>query len=168
MRTIQPDAGYRDQCGGQLRSRVPRDITMRARQPVRQAAERFVGGGIVERHQRGRAAVGVEDLCAPAVRGELQHLDPIIATIDLLNDTLGSRSQGRYTLTKTKSYSSLPPQRYKRRETRSPIHTREREQRAGKSPPDIFSRRGAPQAIHHPSTCFPQTAVAASLQWTEA
>src|SRR6266542_2164386 len=109
--------------GATRAARATRDITMRARQPVRQAAECFIGGRIVERHQRRGATVGVEDLRAPAVRGELKHLDPIIAAIDLLNDAMRSRIQGRCTLTETKSYSSAPPGRIKRRDRRSPIHT---------------------------------------------
>src|SRR5262249_48278899 len=91
-----------------------RDTTMCAREPIRQAAERFVGGGIVDRHRGGGAAVSVEDLGAPAVRGELRHLDPVLAAIDLLNDALGGRSQRRQSLTKTKRNSSVTSERIKR------------------------------------------------------
>ena len=132
-----------------------RDTTMCAGEPIRQAAECLVGGGIVERHQRRRAAVGVEDLGAPAVRGELRHLDPVIAAIDLLNDAMRGRSQGRQSLTETKGYSSYPLKGNKRRETRSWIHIRRDGPRARKSPRTLFSCEAAPQPIHHASTSFP-------------
>jgi hypothetical protein len=58
------------------------------------------------------------------VRGELRHLDPVVAAIDLLNDAMGGSSQWRQPLTETKGYSSDPPKRIKRRERRSWIHIR--------------------------------------------
>jgi hypothetical protein len=81
---------------------------MRAGQPVRQAAESLVGGRIVEGHQGGGTAVGVEDLGAPSLGRELRHLDAVIASIDLLNDALGGGSQCRQSLTETKGYSTDP------------------------------------------------------------
>jgi hypothetical protein len=137
-----------------------RDTTMCAGEPIRQAAEGLVGGGIVEGHQRRGAAVGVEDLGAPAVRSELRHLDPIIAAIDLLNDALGSRSQRRQPLTETKGYSSDPLGRNKRRERRSRIHIRRWGFPTRKSPRTLFSCEASPQPIHHASTCFPHCACA--------
>jgi hypothetical protein len=136
-------------------SRVVRDTTMRARQPIRQAAERFVQGGVVEGHQRRGAAMRVEDLGPPAERGELRHLDPVIAAIDLLDELMRSRSQGRQhsrnevvILAIHRSESSETG-----REARCTSADRHDHRQFAQ---DFFSTHASPQLFHESSTCFPQ------------
>lgn len=68
---------------------------MGSSEPGREALERFVGSRVVERHQRGRSAVGIQHLRAPALRAELGYLDAVVPAVDVLDDALGGRRQVR-------------------------------------------------------------------------
>jgi hypothetical protein len=68
---------------------------MGASEPGRKALERFVGSHVVERHQRGRSAVGIQHLRAPALRAELGYLDAVVPAVDVLDEALGGRRQVR-------------------------------------------------------------------------
>jgi hypothetical protein len=68
---------------------------MSAREPGREALERFVGSRVVERHQRGRTAEGIQHLRAPALRAELGYLDAVVPAVDVLDEALRGRRQVR-------------------------------------------------------------------------
>lgn len=137
------------------RSCVIRDTTMRARQPIRQAAERVVQGRVVEGHQGRGPTMRVENLGAPAERGELRHLDPVIAAIDLLDELMRGRSQGRQ-----HSRNEVGILAIHRSESSETGH----EARCTSCDPadhgqftqDLFSTHASPQLFHQSSTCFPQ------------
>jgi hypothetical protein len=65
-----------------LSCRGPRRAPMRAVQPVRQQAGRFIRRAAVKRHERRRHAGSAEDVGAPAILGDRRDLDSIGVSCD--------------------------------------------------------------------------------------